>query len=95
MTLFKQPDSPTKVKILKNLGFVGGNVDPCLYCKKSAKGLLYVTLYVDDDLMIGNVKAIDNAIATLANNRLVLKVMEGLQDNMSCEIKFSEDKKRA
>ena len=32
------------VMILKNLGFVGGNVDPCLNVKKSAKAEVYVVL---------------------------------------------------
>ena len=45
--------------------------------------------------MVGDVKVIDNAIIALKNYGLVLKVMEGLQDYLSCEIKFSRDKKRA
>ena len=66
------------VKILKNLGFIGGNVDPCLYIKKSAKDIVYIALYIDDNLMVGNVKAIDDAMIALKNNGLVLKVVEGL-----------------
>ena len=83
------------VKILKNLGFVGGNVDPCLYAKKSAKGIVYIALYIDDNLMIGNMMAIDDAILALNSNGLVLKIVEELQDYLPCEIKFSDDKKRA
>ena len=45
--------------------------------------------------MVGIINAIDNAIAAIKNNGLVLKVMEGLQDYLSCKIKFSADKKRA
>ena len=45
--------------------------------------------------MIGNVEAIDGAITSLKENRLVLKIVEGLQDYLSCKIKFSMDKKRA
>ena len=37
------------VKILKNLAFVGGNVNPCLYIKKSMKGVVHVALYLDDN----------------------------------------------
>ena len=58
-------------KILKNLGFVGGNVDPCLYVNKSAKGIVYVALYVDDKLMVGN-------IAALKESKLLLKIMTEL-----------------
>ena len=81
------------VKILKNLGFEAGNVDPCLYVKKSAKGVVYIALYVNDNLM--GCAAIDDSISALKNNMLILKVMEGLQDYLSCKIKFSKDKKRA
>ena len=83
------------IKILKNSGIVGGSIDPCLYMKKSAKGIGYIVLYVDNNLMIGNVAAIDNATEGLKNKGLVLKIVEGLQDYLSCKIKFSEDKKRA
>ena len=57
-------------------------------------GIVYVALYVDDNLMIGNIAAIDDAIKVFKNKGLVLKIMEGLQDYLSCKIKFSEDKKR-
>ena len=63
------------IKILKKLGFVGGNVDPCLNAKKSVKGLVYIALYVDDNLMVGNIEAIDNEIAALKENELVLKIV--------------------
>ena len=74
------------IKFLKNLGFVGDNVNPCLYIKKSAKGISYITLYVDDNFMVHDVEAIDNVISAIKNNVLVLKVMEGLHDYLSCKI---------
>ena len=43
--------------------------------------------------MGGNVKALDEAISALKNNGLVLKVMERLQDYLSCKIKFLINKK--
>ena len=33
--------------------------------EKSAKSLVYVAFYVDDDLMMGNLKAIDDAVEQL------------------------------
>ena len=57
------------IQILKNLGFVRGNIYPCLYVKKN---VVYVALYVDHNLMIGNVATIDDAIEALKNNGLVL-----------------------
>ena len=45
--------------------------------------------------MVSNIKVTDDAISALKYNGLVLKVGEGLQDYLSCEFKFSNDKKRA
>ena len=49
----------------EKFGFVKGNVNPCLYVKKSNKGIVYVALYVGDNLMIGDVEANDNAMTAL------------------------------
>ena len=38
--------------------------------------------------------AVDNAIEALKNKGLVLKIAEGLQDYLSCKMKFFKDKKR-
>ena len=59
------------------------------------KGLVYVVLYVDDNLLISNIAAINDAIVALKSNELVLKIMEGLQDYLSCKIKISDNKKHA
>ena len=59
------------------------------------KGIIYVALYVDDNLMIGDSAMIDDAILALKNKGLVLKTVEGLQDYLSCKIKISKDKKCA
>ena len=83
------------IKILKNSGFFGGSIDPCLYVKKSVKDIIYVALYVDDNLMIGDVAALHDIIEALKTKGLVLKIVEGLQEHLSFKIKFSEDKKRA
>ena len=45
--------------------------------------------------MIGDIAAIDYAIEALKNMGLALKIVEGLQDYVSCKIKFSDDKKYA
>jgi hypothetical protein len=38
---------------LKKMGFQGGQVDPCLMMKTSSKGLVFITIYVDDCLIVG------------------------------------------
>ena len=58
-------------------------------------GIVYVALYIDDTLMISGVEAINNTITALKEHGLVLKIMEGLQDCLSYEVKFSMNKKRA
>ena len=53
------------IKTLKNLGFVECNVDPCLYTKKGANGVVYIALYTDNNSIIGDITAIDDAITAL------------------------------
>ena len=64
-------------------------------CQEKCKCIVYIALYVGDDLMVNNIEAIDKVIAALKKNGLVLKVVKGLQVYLSCKIKFSMDKKRA
>ena len=80
--------------ILKDIGFVGGDVDPCLYMKRGKKGTVFLCLYVDDNLLIGDQAAIDDAIKQMKQKGLILKVKDSLKDYLSCEINFSSDKKR-
>ena len=61
---------------------------------KKQKGIVYVALYVDDNLMIGDSKAINEAKTGLKNG-LVLKIVEGVKNNFSCNVTFSGDKKQA
>ena len=73
---------------MKNLGFVGDNVYPCLYMKKSAKGVVFIVLYLDNNLMVREIKAIGDTISALKSDRLTLNIMERLKNYMSCNIKF-------
>ena len=66
MALFRQQGSTAKR--LSRFRRVQSNVDPFLYVKKSAKGVVYVTLYIDDNFMLVDVKAIEDAISALKNN---------------------------
>ncbi len=62
------------VAILKKIGFIGGDVDPCLFTKKSKLGMCYVAIYVDDNLIVGHPKAVEDAIQQLKEHKLILKV---------------------
>ena len=82
------------MNILKKLGFARGNVDPCINVKKKVKSIIvYIAFSVDNNLVVGNVEAIDDAMTALKENGLVQKIMEGLQDLLSCKMKFSMDEK--
>ena len=58
--------------------------------KKSAKGIVYIALYIDNNLMICKMTSLV-AIAVLKSKGPGLKIAVGLQDYFSCEITFSDD----
>ena len=43
---------------------MGGHIDQCLYVK-SAKSIVYVGLHINDDIVVGNVKAIEDPFMAL------------------------------
>ena len=83
------------VRILKDIGFAGGYVDPCLFMKDYVKGLIYIALYMDENLLIGHTRAILGVIGNLREKGLVLKIEDELHDYLLCEIKYSKDGKQA
>ena len=82
------------MQILKKIGFTGGDGDPCLFSKKDKNGVCYVGLYVDDNLIIGHPKAVEDTILKLKENNLILKVEDNLEDYLQCATKLSKDKKK-
>ena len=60
------------VDLLKRFSFVGGSMDPCLYVKKSTKCIVYIALYVHDNLMVGKIASIDGTIEGLKSKGLIL-----------------------
>ena len=82
------------VKIVKRSVFNGGNVDPSPNMKKCDKNQKYVALFVYENLMMRNPEAIYEAIKAQKHG-LISKIVEDLQDYLSCEVKFFKDKKRA
>ena len=57
--------------------------------KQRTKGRVYIALCVDDKLMDRNLDKIDEVVELLQENRLILKVIDGWQDYLSSEIRFS------
>ena len=47
-----------------------------------------IALCIDDNVMVGDIEAIDEAIAGFKENGLVLKIIEEQNDYLSWEVRF-------
>ena len=47
------------------MGFKGGDVDPCLFTRKDKKGIVFIAIYVEDNLIVGHEAAVDKVIEEL------------------------------
>ena len=74
------------VSALKECGFNGNSVDPCLWTKYSNHGIVLLGIYVDDCLVIGSNEGIDDVINGLKMHTFGLKVEDFLSDYLSCKI---------
>ena len=81
------------IGILRKIGFTGGYADPCLMTWKSKFGIVFISIWVDDSLLIGTNEAINETIKQLKEYGLKLTVEENLKDYLSCEITISDDGK--
>ena len=73
----------------KEIGIQWLQCQPISLFKKSEKGIVCVALYIDDNLMVGELEVFDKEIAAFEENGMVLKIMEGLQDYLFCKVRFS------
>jgi len=80
------------ISTLRELGFVGGYPDPCLMTRHGKEGVVFIAIWVDDSLLVGDQKAIDKTIEDLKRKGFTLKVEGSLQDYLSCEITLDKDK---
>ena len=77
------------VKVLIEIGFKQSAADPCLFVRRNELGIVFVAMWVDDCLFVGDKAAIDDAIKEFQKH-FNLKLEESLQDYLSCEILFDE-----
>jgi len=70
--------------ILRKIGLTGGNVNPCLMCYKSKRGRVFMAIYVDNCLCIGDDKAIEEVIKKIESEGLKLKIEENLEEYLKC-----------
>ena len=81
--------------VLKTLGFKKSAIDPCLFVKTDGKTPMYVATYVDDNYVLGSDEDINKFIKDIKKHGLNVTVEDTLEDYLSCNIVFSDDKKRA
>ena len=81
-------------KLLREIGFVGGYADPCMMMRRDDNGVVFIAIWVDDSLLVGHDKAIQQVVIDLKKKGLTLKIEGELDDYLSCEISFSRDGKR-
>ena len=74
------------VESLKDCGFEGSQVDPCLEMKSSSSGSVLMVIYADNYLTIGIDKEIDEVIESLKAFGFGLKVENELSEYLSCKI---------
>ena len=61
---------------LINVGFSGGFPDPCLMMRETENGVVYIAVWVDDLLLIGDGEAIEEAVKDLEE-----QLMQALADS--------------
>ena len=79
--------------MLRKLGFEGGYPDPCLLTRRNSSGVVFIAIWVDDSLLVGNERAIEETIRDLKREGFTLKVEGSLQDYLSCEITIDRENK--
>lgn len=81
--------------IMKDLGFTQSAADPCLFVRRDESGIALVIIYIDDGFCVGDKAALEKFFEELKAKNLELKVADDMEDYLSCQVLFSEDKKKA
>ena len=81
-------------EVMKKEGFTQSAADPCLYVRRDAKGVVYIAMYVDDCLCVGDEEALKDAVEGIGKY-FKLKIEESMSDYLSCEILFNKDRTKA
>ena len=77
--------------VLLEEGFTQSAADPCLYVRRDKKGVVYLAMYVDDCLCVGDEEALKDAVKRIGKH-FKLKIEETLSDYLSCEILFNKER---
>jgi hypothetical protein len=77
---------------LKNIGFTGGLVDPCLLMHCCDKIIVYVACYVDEIFVAAHEEAIKETIELIKGQGVNVKVEDKLTNYLSSNIVFNHGK---
>ena len=83
------------IEVLEKQGYRKGKVDPCLIMKGFNNDALYMSVHVDDSLVVGPNYAIYRTIDALKNGGFSLTIEGKLDDYLSCEITLNREDKSA
>jgi Reverse transcriptase (RNA-dependent DNA polymerase) len=83
------------VKTLRDMGFEGGYPDPCMMKRTDERGTVFIALYVDDCLCIGDKKALDGLEKEFNDRHFSVTTENNLKDYLSCEITMLENRRSA
>ena len=70
------------------MGFVRGEVDPCLLFRRNRYGMIILILYVDDCLLTGDTLAIESAIRDI-KKLFNVTVTNKVEEYLGCKIDTS------
>jgi hypothetical protein len=84
-----------KSTLIDKMGFEDCACDPCLFKKQDENGICYVVCYVDDNLCIGDEKAIRAVVEEIPKHGLAVTVTENMDDYLSCQVIVDKDKTKA
>lgn len=78
--------------LTKKLGFTNSIIDPCLLFKRENNEDVFICLYVDDLLIVGNTNAIETAINDISKY-FSIKRMGKMKEYVGCQIDPSDEHK--
>ena len=79
---------------IRGLGFTRSKVDHCVYFKLIGDCVIYLVLYVDDMLLVGNDKEINQDLKTLLSSKFDMKDLGATNYILGMEIKRDQAKRK-
>jgi len=76
------------------LGFTRSKVDHCVYFKLIGDRVIYLVLYVDDMLLVGNDKEVIHDLKTQLSSKFDMKDLGGANYILGMEIKRDQAKRK-